>query len=220
MVTWYVNKGVSARSRHQKGALCGLHLYAARIAHPSVYFSKNADLVNTNFALISDLQRDQTLHHDNCSCFCAPQGCTPASILVKSRRPLDRKYLDMLFPTWCKKTNPSADLLELSAREYTRAWLYDLSRYPHTCCRISDEGEISLRSERANTKYKILKGAERAVASWMRHYDRVREEYDGPLEDFPRFFVKEVELGSLASEPDFDEDFPFNLRLKKVCMSV
>ena len=202
MVTWYVNKGVSVRSRYQRGALCGLHLYAARIAYPGAYFSYNADLVNTDSALISDLQRDQTLHHDNCSCICAPQGCTPASILGKSRDNFAR--VDTLFRTWCKKTNPLADLLELSAREYTRAWLCGLSRYPHTCCRIGYKGEISLRSDRDNTDDKTLKGAERVVASWMRHYDRVRVGYHGPLEDFPIFFMEQVKFGSLASEPEFD----------------
>ena len=219
MVTWYVKKGVSARSRSQKGALCGLHLYAARIVYPG-----NADLVNTDFALISDLQRDQTLHHDNCSCICAPQGCTPASILGKSRVPLIGNTWDTLYPTrctrfrtWCKKTNPSADLLELSAREYTRAWLCDISRYPHICCSIDHKGEISLRSKRDNTDDKTLKGAERVVASWMRHYDRVREEYDGPLEDFPQVFMHEVKFGSLASEPDF-EACRSTLRHWKNCM--
>ena len=215
MVSWYVGKGVSARSQHQRGALCGLHLYAARLANRRVYFSRNADSVNTNFALISDLQRDQTLHHDKCSCICAPQGCTPASILAKLRFRIGDNNLDTLFPTWCRKTNPSADLLELSAREYTRAWLCDTSRYPHTCCEIDFGGVISSWSKRDHADDETPKGTERAVAGWMRHYDRVRKEYDGPLEDFPRFFVEEVKFGSLASEPDF-EDCHRRLRYKKV----
>ena len=212
MVTWYVNKGVSARSQHQRRALCGLHLYAARIAYPGAYFSYNADLVDTDLALISDLQQDQNLHHDNCSCICAPQGCTPASILGKSGGFFAR--FDTLFPTWCRKTNPSADLLELSAREYTRAWLFDSSRCPHTCCIIRHKGTISLRPEWDNKDDETPNGAERIVASCMRHYDRVREEYDGPLEDFPRFFMEEVEFGSLASEPDFEDcrsNIPFSI---------
>ena len=92
MVTWYVKKGVSARSQDQKGALCGLHLYVARIAYPDAYFSGNADLINADSALISDLRQDQTLHHDKCSCIYAPKGCT---ILVKSGRHI--KKLDTLF---------------------------------------------------------------------------------------------------------------------------
>ena len=204
-MTWYVKRAVSARSQHQREALGGLHLYAARIAYPCAYFSGTPDLVNTDFALISDLQRDQNLHHDKCSCICAPQGCTPASILVKSEWHINDKRLDTLFPTWCKKTKPSADLLELSAREYSRAWLCAVSQYPYTCCELSPYGELAKRSEPDNSDDETSVGAERVVAAWMRHYDRVREEYDGPLGEFPRFFMEQVKSGSLASEPDFDD---------------
>ena len=108
MVTWYVKKGVSARSQHQRGALCGLHLYAARIAYPGAYFSGNADSVNTDFAFISELQRDQTLHHDRCSCICAPHGCTPASILVKSELHTNCSKLDT-FPHMVQKDQSLGD---------------------------------------------------------------------------------------------------------------
>ena len=205
MMSWYVNKGISARSQHQSGALCGLHLYAARIAYPGAYFSGNADLVNTDFAFISELQRDQNLHHDRCSCVCAPNGCTPASILVKSGLHTNGSKLDTLFPTWCKKTNPSATLLELSAREYTRAWLFAISQYPHTCCDTSPLGDRFGWPGRDNTDDETSMDAERVVSAWMKRYNRVRKEYDGPLEGFPRFFMEQVKSGSLASEPDFDD---------------
>ena len=203
MVTWYMQKGVSARSRNQGTASCGLHLYAAQMVLPGSYFRFSADLVNTDFAVISDIQRDETLHHDECFCICAPQGCTPASILVKQLWPMwGRKDLDTLFRTWCEKTNPEADLLELSAREYTRAWLYRISEYPHTCC---DLGRDWRWPERAVMNDEASAGVERVIGGWMRHYARVREGYEGPLEDFPRVFMSEVRDGSLASESDFEE---------------
>ena len=202
MVTWYMQKGVSARSHDQRAGFCGLHLYAARMALPGRYFQFSADLVNTDFAVISDVQRDETLHHDACFCICSPQGCTPASILAKEPWTMwDCKDIDILFRKWCEKTNPSAHLLDLSAREYTRAWLCGISEYPHTCC---DLGRF-LRPERASIDDETSAGAERVVGGWMRHYARVREEYEGPLEDFPRVFMNEVRYGSLASEPDFEE---------------
>ena len=203
MVTWYMQKGVSARSRNPRTASCGLHLYAARMAIPGRYFRFSADLVNTDFVVISDVQRDETLHHDECFCICAPQGCTPASILAKWPRAMsDCKKIDTLFRTWCEKTNPEADLLELSAREYTRAWLYGISDYPHTCCNL---GQHWKGPERAVMDDETLADAERVVGGWMRHYARVREGYEGPLEDFPRVFMNEVRCGSLASEPDFED---------------
>ena len=70
------------------------------------------------------------------------------------------------------------------------------------------EGEISPSSERDNTDDETSVGAERVDAGWMRHYDRIREGYDGPLEEFPRLSVEQVESGSLASELDFDDCRP------------
>ena len=141
MVTWFMQKGVSARSRHQDAPLYGLHLLAVRIAYPGRYFQQDSDLIDTDLALVSNLQHDQTINHDDCVCICAPQGCTPASFLVKQVHPYNES-LYALFPKWWEKTNPSAELLEHSAREYTRAWICRKMLLPHICCVIGQGCEI------------------------------------------------------------------------------
>ena len=195
MVTWFIQKGVSARSRHQDAPLYGLHLLAVRIAYPGGYFQHDSDLIDTDLALISNLQHDQTINHDDCVCICAPQGCTPASFLVK-QTPQYNENLYALFPKWCEKTNPSAELLEHSAREYTRAWICRKMLLPHTCCKIGQECQIMVQPQQPESSYEVLFLAKLFVEDYMRLYDRRRPEYGGPLENFPKLFIREVESTS------------------------
>ena len=195
-VTWFMQKGVSARSRHRDAPLYGLHLLAVRIAYPSRYFQYDSDLIDTDLALISNLQHDQTINHDDCVCICAPQGCTPASFLVKRVLEIYNESLYARFPKWCEKTNPSAELLEHSAREYTRAWICREMLLPHICCVIGQECEIEVQPQQPENIYEVLFLAKLFVEDYMRLYDRCRSEYGGPLEKFPGYFIGEVESTS------------------------
>ncbi len=196
MVNWFMQKGVSGRSRHQDAPLYGLHLLPVRIAYPGAYFRHDSDLIDTDLALILNLQHDQTINHDGCVCICAPQGCTPASFLVKRVLRIYDKKLYALFPKWCEKTNPSAELLEHSAREYTRAWICRKMLLPHTCCVIGQKCEIMVQPQQPENSYEVLFIAKLFVEDYMRLYDRRRPGYGGPLENFPRLFIGEVESTS------------------------
>ncbi len=170
MVNWFMQKGVSGRSRHQDAPLYGLHLLPVRIAYPGAYFRHDSDLIDTDVALILNLQHDQTINHDGCVCICAPQGCTPASFLVKR---VLRIYDKKLY-----------------------AWICRKMLLPHTCCVIGQKCEIMVQPQQPENSYEVLFIAKLFVEDYMRLYDRRRPEYGGPLENFPRLFIGEVESTS------------------------
>ena len=158
MITWFVHKDVSIFSRHRDASLNGLHLYAARIQHPGANFSGDPEAVSTHEDYIAQIQKEVGIPHDECSCLCSPNGCSPIKFLCQDY--YQNRARRNLFRTWLRKTKPELRLLEQYVLEFTRQLLFDYLGCMHTCCVLGIEGSIE------NVEYRTVYTS--GFGKWMR----------------------------------------------------
>ena len=140
MIAWFVHKDVSLVSRHRDASLNGLHFYAARIYYPGSNFSNDPDAVPTHEDYIAQIQKEVGIPHDECSCSCSPNGCSPIKLSCRYFYPVGSRR--DFFRTWLRKIKPELRLLQQYVLEFTRHLLFDYLGCMHTCCVLGQEGSI------------------------------------------------------------------------------
>lgn len=140
MIGWFAKKGVSLSSKHRDASLNGLHLYAVRIGYPGANFSHDPEAVPAEENYIAQIQKEVDIPHDECTCPCSPNGCSPIKFLCqRSSHSGSRR---VLFRTWLKKVKPERRLLQQYVLEFTRCFLFDFLGCKHTYCILTQEGGI------------------------------------------------------------------------------
>ena len=140
MIAWFVQKDVSLSSRHRDASLNGLHLYAIRIQYPGANFSHDPEAVPTDEHYMAQIEKEVGIPHDECTCLCSPNGCSPIKFLCKEN--FQNGSRRDLFRTWLKKVKPELRLLQQYVREFTRRLLFDFLGCEHTCCVLGQECSI------------------------------------------------------------------------------
>lgn len=144
MISWFVKKGASPFSKSHEYLHCGLHLYAARLAYPGVYFIE-AKNIPIHQELFQQLTERRDMWHDSCSCLCSSEGCTPISITFKQYHGFDHmprhsaitKILRILHSKLLYQPEKYPDHIQqlLSAVTFEEMQLF------HTCCCIGQLGQ-------------------------------------------------------------------------------
>ena len=138
MVDWFLEKGISLFSEHRDASLNALHLYALRMAYPGAFFSHDPGAVPTDEHHMAKIQEGMGILHDECTCLCSPNGCSPLKFLIG-------RYVDSrktVFREWLRKVKPEPELLQQHVLEFTRCLLFDFLGCKHTCCVLGQEGEV------------------------------------------------------------------------------
>jgi hypothetical protein len=139
MVAWFLRKGVSIRSKHRDSPLTAIHLYTrelytARSGSRGLTFGPRLEIA-TDLRCMTRLHQELGIPYDDCTCPCAPQGCSPMNFLHRHGQPYTRNDLK----TWFIKVAPPESLLPQYIRNATRLLLFFYQNADHTCCRLNSK---------------------------------------------------------------------------------
>ena len=148
MIDWFVEKNVSLSSRHRDAPLRGLHFYAAWIEHQGFDSSHNLGAIPTDEQCMAQIQKEIGIPHDECTCPCSPNGCSPITFLFKTW-PIHNSRRDS-FRTWLKKVRPELSLVRQYVLEFTRCLIFEFLGCKHTCCVLGQKGNIKTWKHRKN----------------------------------------------------------------------
>ena len=145
MIAWFCKKGVLLSSRHRDALLSGLHFYAVRICYPGSNFHHDPGAVPTDEHYMAHIQKEVGIPHDECTCPCSPNGCSPMKFLCELSSPSRSRRV--LFRKWLEKVKPEPRLLQQYVLECTRRLLFDFLGCKHTCCVLGQEGSVDMERD-------------------------------------------------------------------------
>ncbi|KAM7186342.1 hypothetical protein V8F33_011916 [Rhypophila sp. PSN 637] len=146
MALWFQSKGVPITTRDRRRS--GLHYYLEGLCCKGVDpQGRRSERRRGVEQLIDQILDDDAPYHDNCSCLCSPDGCTPLSRLPRlaRRTRLDAsgaitapglREMESVYQAWLDLVGPekSAQGCLSFVREILRAVAFEELEGVHTCC--------------------------------------------------------------------------------------
>ncbi|KAK4208663.1 hypothetical protein QBC37DRAFT_452202 [Rhypophila decipiens] len=148
MALWFQSKGVPITTRDRASGRSGLHYYLEGLCCKGVDpRGRRSERVRGAEQLIEQILDDDAAYHDNCSCLCSPDGCTPLSRLPRltRRTRLDASgaitapglvEMDSVYQAWLDLVGPekSAQGCLAFVKEILRAVAFEELEGVHACC--------------------------------------------------------------------------------------
>ncbi|KAM7220131.1 hypothetical protein V8F06_004459 [Rhypophila decipiens] len=148
LALWFQSKGVPVTTRDRISGRSGLHCYLEGLCCKGVDpQGRRSERCRGAQQLIEEILDDDAAYHDNCSCLCSPDGCTPLSRLPRltRRTRLDASgaitapglyEMDSVYQAWLDLVGPekSAQGCSTFVMEILRAVAFEELEGVHDCC--------------------------------------------------------------------------------------
>ena len=151
--------------------------------------TKHLDIVSrTRLDIVSRIAGlcGTSCQHD-CRCACSPDGCTPASVLL---RVATLKWCEKedLFSSWCQSAGLSPNAIEICCLEFARVETFERLGITHVCCKINYGSLWVISDPMPQDTIEEIQDEESEMIdqleSWMILYEEERAKFQGPAIEF------------------------------------